>query len=246
MAAMGKALPSVRVLVVDDDKSICDYMETFLTKDGFKVKTLSDPSLAADEVKEGGYHLVVLDLMMPKLDGVAVLERIRKVDSDVAVVIFTGYPSLDSMRQTFKRDVVIDMICYRRSGHNESDEPGFTQPLMYQAIKTHPFCSTVYGDQLKQEGVVTDQAIKAMEERYIALLEEEFEAARSFMPNKADRFDGAWTGLSLPQEAITGRRAAQDRADLDGMSERELADIGLPRASIPSAAHGDWSRGPMI
>jgi two-component system OmpR family response regulator len=103
---MSKALPAVRVLVVDDDKSICDYMETFLTKDGFKVKTLSDPALVADEVKEGGYHLVVLDLMMPKLDGVAVLERIRKVDSDVAVVIFTGYPSLDTAVRSMKLDAV--------------------------------------------------------------------------------------------------------------------------------------------
>ena len=103
---MGKALPAVRVLVVDDDKSICDYMETFLTKDGFKVKTLNDPSLVADEVKEGGYHLVVLDLMMPKLDGVSVLERIRKVDSDVAVVIFTGYPSLDTAVRSMKLDAV--------------------------------------------------------------------------------------------------------------------------------------------
>src|SRR5438045_3395361 len=57
--AMAKGPAAVRVLVVDDDKSICDYMETFLTKDGFKVKTLSDPSLVAEEVKDGGYHLVV-------------------------------------------------------------------------------------------------------------------------------------------------------------------------------------------
>ena len=106
MPGMGKALPAVKVLVVDDDKSICDYMETFLTKDGFKVKTLSDPSLVAEEVKQGGYHLVVLDLMMPKLDGVAVLERIRKVDSDIAVVIFTGYPSLDTAVRSMKLDAV--------------------------------------------------------------------------------------------------------------------------------------------
>jgi len=101
---MAKALPPVRVLVVDDDKAICEFMETFLTKDGFQVTPLSDPALAADEVKEGGYHLVVLDLMMPGLDGVEVLERIRKVDTDVAVVIFTGYPSLDSAVKSMKLD----------------------------------------------------------------------------------------------------------------------------------------------
>lgn len=100
------SLPPVRVLVIDDDKSICEYMETFLSKDGFEVKTLMDPSLAAEEVKEGGYHLVVLDLMMPKMDGVEVLERIRKVDDDVAVVIFTGYPSLETAVKSMKLDAV--------------------------------------------------------------------------------------------------------------------------------------------
>ncbi|HEX4351778.1 MAG TPA: response regulator, partial [Polyangiales bacterium] len=78
---MSKAVAPMRVLVVDDDREICDFMETFLSKDGVDVKTVSDPESASEEVKNGGYHLVVLDLMMPKLDGVEVLSRIRKVDS---------------------------------------------------------------------------------------------------------------------------------------------------------------------
>ena len=103
---MSKAISPMRVLVVDDDREICDFMETFLAKDGIDVKTLADPNEVADEVKSGGYHLVVLDLMMPDLDGVQVLHRIRKVDTDVAVVIFTGYPSLDSAVQSMKLDAV--------------------------------------------------------------------------------------------------------------------------------------------
>jgi DNA-binding NtrC family response regulator len=103
---MAKALPPVKVLVVDDDEAICDFMETFLTKDGFEVTTLNDPTGAAEEVKSGGYHLVVLDLMMPNMDGVEVLQRIRKVDTDVAVVIFTGYPSLDTAVKSMKLDAV--------------------------------------------------------------------------------------------------------------------------------------------
>jgi DNA-binding NtrC family response regulator len=103
---MSKAVSPMRVLVVDDDREICDYMETFLNKDGLEVKTMSDPEKVADEVKNGGYHMVVLDLMMPKVDGVEVLQRIRKVDSDVAVVIFTGYPSLESAVQSMKLDAV--------------------------------------------------------------------------------------------------------------------------------------------
>ena len=103
---MSKAVAPMRVLVVDDDREICEYMETFLAKDGLDVTTLSDPEAAPDEVKNGGYHLVILDLMMPKLDGVEVLQRIRKVDSDIAVVIFTGFPSLETAVQSMKLDAV--------------------------------------------------------------------------------------------------------------------------------------------
>ncbi len=103
---MAKALPPVRVLVVDDDQAILEFMETFLSKDGFEVTTLANAKAAPEEVKVGGYHLVILDLMMPGLGGVEVLEQIRKVDSDVAVVIFTGYPSLDTAVQSMKLDAV--------------------------------------------------------------------------------------------------------------------------------------------
>ncbi|MGB5193301.1 MAG: response regulator [Polyangiales bacterium] len=103
---MAKALPPVRVLVVDDDQAILEFMETFLTKDGFQVTTLANAKDAPEEVKDGGYHLVVLDLMMPGMGGVEVLESIRKVDSDVAVVIFTGYPSLETAVQSMKLDAV--------------------------------------------------------------------------------------------------------------------------------------------
>ena len=103
---MAKALPPVRVLVVDDDQAILEFMETFLTKDGFEVTTLANAKDAPEAVKDGGFHLVVLDLMMPGLGGVEVLEQIRRVDSDVAVVIFTGYPSLDTAVQSMKLDAV--------------------------------------------------------------------------------------------------------------------------------------------
>ncbi len=103
---MSKSVPPMRVLVVDDDREICDFMETFLAKDGITVKTTGEPSGVVEEVKEGAYHLIVLDLMMPDLDGIKVLEQIRKVDTDIAVVIFTGYPSLDTAVQSMKLDAV--------------------------------------------------------------------------------------------------------------------------------------------
>jgi DNA-binding NtrC family response regulator len=104
--AMPRLAAQVEILIVDDDKEICEYMETFLARDGFLVKTLNSPQDAVDEVRSGRYHIVVLDLMMPKLDGIELLKQIRKVDSDIAVVIFTGYPSLESAVASMKLDAV--------------------------------------------------------------------------------------------------------------------------------------------
>jgi two-component system, OmpR family, response regulator len=99
-------LPAIRILVVDDDKAICDYVTTIFEKDGFEVKTTTNPTTVEDEIRTSNFHLVILDLMMPKMDGIEVLKRIRKVDSDIAVVMFTGYPNLDSAVASMKLDAV--------------------------------------------------------------------------------------------------------------------------------------------
>src|SRR5262249_15416236 len=99
-------LPAVKILIVDDDRAICEYMQTLLERDGYAVKTMSDPTTIEEEVKNGGYHLIILDLMMPKLDGIEALKKIRKIDSDVAVVIFTGYPNLETAVASMKLDAV--------------------------------------------------------------------------------------------------------------------------------------------
>lgn len=103
---MASLTTQVGILIIDDDKEICDYMETFLTRDGFYVKTITVPQDAIEEVRTGRYHLVILDLMMPKMDGIEVLSQIRKVDTDIAVIIFTGYPSLETAVESLKLDVV--------------------------------------------------------------------------------------------------------------------------------------------
>ncbi|MEO7603018.1 MAG: 2-oxoglutarate dehydrogenase E1 component [Sphingomicrobium sp.] len=109
-------------------------------------------------------------------------------------------------RQTFGRDVVIDMWCYRRFGHNEGDEPSFTQPLMYEAIRKKAPISEVYAKRLIAEGVVDQAWIDKQTTDYVALLEAEFEAGTTYKPSKADWFGGRWAGLGRPEEDVTERR----------------------------------------
>jgi 2-oxoglutarate dehydrogenase E1 component len=109
-------------------------------------------------------------------------------------------------RQCFNRDIVIDMWCYRRFGHNEGDEPSFTQPLMYAAIKQHPPVSAIYGKRLVDEGVIDQSWIDKAVSDFTRHLETEFEAAASYLPNKADWFEGRWAGLGKPEEPVLARR----------------------------------------
>jgi two-component system, OmpR family, response regulator len=102
---MQPELPPVKILIVDDDKAILEYMQTLLEKD-FTVTTLQDPTLVEDQVRSGGFHVVILDLMMPKMDGIETLKRIRKIDTDVAVVIYTGYPNVESAIAAMKLEAV--------------------------------------------------------------------------------------------------------------------------------------------
>ena len=109
-------------------------------------------------------------------------------------------------RQKFKRDIVIDMWCYRRFGHNEGDEPSFTQPLMYDRIRQHPPVSEVFGKKLIAEGVIDQAWIDDAVAQFVALLETEFEAGANYKPNKADWFAGRWSGLHAPADAESARR----------------------------------------
>jgi 2-oxoglutarate dehydrogenase E1 component len=109
-------------------------------------------------------------------------------------------------RQTFQRPVVIDMFCYRRFGHNEGDEPAFTQPLMYKKIRSHPSTLEIYGKKLIGEGVVTEGEIETMKAEWRRRLDAEFEASQGYKPNKADWLDGRWSGLKAARDAEDPRR----------------------------------------
>ena len=101
-------------------------------------------------------------------------------------------------RMAFATDVVLDIVCYRRHGHNETDEPAFTQPLMYRAIDALPTTRTLYAGRLASEGVVTAEDAKAMADAYAATLEAAYQASKAYKPNKADWLEGHWSGLSTP------------------------------------------------
>ncbi len=133
---------------------------------------------------------------------------------DPEAVTFAAKLAID-YRQTFNRDVVIDMWCYRRFGHNEADEPAFTQPLMYAEIRKHAPVSDLYGARLIREGVVDAAWVDANRAEYIARLEGDFEAASGYKINKADWFEGAWSGLGRPADPVTARRAADTGVDAD-------------------------------
>jgi len=92
----------VRILVVDDDVDLCRFMQDVLARDGYLVTTLSEATRAVDVVRKERPHIVVLDLMMPEMNGIDVLRAIRRFDSDVAIIIFTGYPSVDSAVSSMK------------------------------------------------------------------------------------------------------------------------------------------------
>lgn len=94
----------LRVLVIDDDQDVCDYLEDFLGREGYRVSTLIKPIDALPEIKEGRYQIVLLDIRMPELDGVQLLRQIRAIDSDICVIIMTAYPSVDSAIDTMKAD----------------------------------------------------------------------------------------------------------------------------------------------
>jgi 2-oxoglutarate dehydrogenase E1 component len=100
-------------------------------------------------------------------------------------------------RDAFKKDVVIDMFCYRRHGHNEGDEPSFTQPLMYRKIAAHPTTQELYAKQLVSEGVYTAAEVEAIQQSYRQRLDEEFDASKAFKPNKADWLEGSWRGFEV-------------------------------------------------
>jgi 2-oxoglutarate dehydrogenase E1 component len=130
-------------------------------------------------------------------------------------------------RQEFGVDVVLDMFCYRRHGHNEGDEPAFTQPLMYRKIASHPTTRQIYGKKLVEEGVLTENEPDEMVTAFREFLEEEFEAGNAYKPNKADWLEGRWSGFGV---APLGARRGDTAVPIN-----KLKEIGERLTHIPDA-----------
>ncbi len=122
-------------------------------------------------------------------------------------------------RQKFHKDVVIDIFCYRRFGHNEGDEPMFTNPLMYKNIKTHKTTLQLYTERLIRDGLMPEGEIEDMKTAFQAHLNEEFEASNDYKPNKADWLDGRWSHLNRQGEEYQRGQTAIPEATFDEIGE---------------------------
>jgi 2-oxoglutarate dehydrogenase E1 component len=134
-------------------------------------------------------------------------------------------------RQKFHKPVVVDMFCYRRFGHNEGDEPSFTQPTMYRKIRQHPSTLEIYSKKLIGEGLITEPEFDEMKAAWRAKLEVEFEAGTNYRPNKADWLDGVWAGFKAAETGDAPRRG------ITGVSLDKLRRFGEKLTEVPEGFH---------
>ena len=127
-------------------------------------------------------------------------------------------------RQKFNRDVVIDMVCYRRYGHNEGDEPSFTQPIMYKRIKSHPSTLSIYGKKLSKEGLTTEIELQNEKNNFKSFLEKEFVSSKSYK-SELKWFDGAWSRFKPG--------LGKDKKGASGVDKKLLKEIGKKILKVP-------------
>lgn len=162
-------------------------------------------------------------------------------------------------RQTFHKDVVLDIFCYRRHGHNEADEPSFTQPLMYRKIAQHPTLLQVYGDRMVGDGVMTRDEVDGALKTFHQQLEQDLEQSKTYRPNKADWFEGVWKGYSrAPNDDRRGSTAVSlerlreigfkltDNPETVNVHRKILRQLGQKRDAIDSGEGIDWALGESL
>ena len=127
-------------------------------------------------------------------------------------------------RQKFNRDVVIDMVCYRRFGHNEGDEPSFTQPIMYKKIRSHPTTLGIYGKKLSKEGLISETELQKEKSKFKNFLEQEFVASKSYK-SELKWFEGSWSRFKPG--------LGKDKRGASGVDKKKIIDIGKKISSVP-------------
>ncbi len=164
-------------------------------------------------------------------------------------------------RMQFATDFVLDIVCYRRYGHNETDEPAFTQPVMYRAIKDRPTTRTLYAARLAAEGAVPADEAKRMWDEEAARLEDAYKAGQAYRPNKAEWLEGHWAGLRQSQQpdeqqedptALTaeqlqaiGRALSTPPSDFD-LNPKIARQLDAKRAMFDTGEGVDWSTGEAL
>jgi 2-oxoglutarate dehydrogenase E1 component len=142
---------------------------------------------------------------------------------DPEAVVFATKVAIE-YRQQFGKDVVVDMFCYRRFGHNEGDDPTMTQPLMYAKIKDHPNVRDLYAQRLVGEGTATQAEVDGWIAEFDKFLDAEFDSGKTYHADKADWLDGKWSGLKLPGAEESG---------VTGVPKQKLLDLGHKITTIP-------------
>ena len=147
-------------------------------------------------------------------------------DDPEAVVYATRIAT--EFRLKFNRDVVIDLVCYRRFGHNEGDEPSFTQPLMYKKIRAHPSPVNIYGEKLIKDNLISKEDLNSQIKKFKDLLDQQFKTAKDYKP-KIEWFEGTWSRYK-PEKG-------KDKRGATGVDLNILSDISIKINTIPSEAN---------
>ena len=161
----------------------------------------------------------------PTDNALVVESPIFHVNGDDPEAVVHAAKVATEFRQKFHKDVVIDIICYRRFGHNEGDEPMFTNPVMYKKIKTHKTTLSLYTERLVKDGLIPEGEIEDMKTAFQAHLNNEFEAGKDYKPNKADWLDGKWSHLD--------RRKDEYQRGETAIAPETLAEVGIALTRTP-------------
>ncbi len=191
----------------------------------------------------------------------SVQSPILHVNGDNPEAVVWAAQMAAEFRMEFGTDVVLDIVCYRRHGHNETDEPAFTQPIMYRAIKDMKTTRTLYAERLVAEGTLSAEDAQGMWDGFAERLEQSYQAAQAYKPNKADWLEGHWAGFTVPgadSEGSEGDTSAPlDQLKRVGMAisrapagfdvnSKILRQLEAKRAMIETGEGLDWATGEAL